>query len=167
MRHARHVAAPPSAVWEALHRADFANAWYVRALLALRGLRRPAGRPSLTLARVVEGGFVPLDEQPGREIALGIVGRFWRPSGDRVRLGPSEFAGFARPGYARAVWTFTVEPAGAGGTRLSTETRVACADIRSRRSFRAYWAVVRPFSGLIRRAMLNAVAREAEGGRRV
>ena len=37
MHHAIDVAAPAPVVWDALHRADFAAAWYVRALLMLRG----------------------------------------------------------------------------------------------------------------------------------
>ncbi len=44
---------------------------------------------------------------------------------------------------------------------LSTETRVQLTDARSRRSFRRYWLVVRPFSGLVRRAWLRAIARRA------
>jgi hypothetical protein len=161
MRHAIDVAAPPVVVWEALHRADFARAWYVRALLVLRGLRRPAHRNPLTLARLIDGGFIPLDERAGRELALGLVGRFWLPSGGRVKLSADEFRRFARPGHAKAVWTFTVAPSGTAATQLTTETRVACVDAKGRRRFRAYWLIVRPFSGLIRHAMLGAVAREA------
>jgi hypothetical protein len=158
MRHAIDVPAPPSVVWDALHSADFAGAWYVRALLVLRGLRRPTRMPRLTLERFVEGGFIPLGERAGREVALGLVGRFWLPSGGRVRLTPAQFRGFAAPGNAKVVWTFRVASAGTAATRLTTETRVACVDARSRRRFRAYWLVVRPFSGLIRKAMLRAVA---------
>lgn len=35
-------------------------------------------------------------------------------------------------------------------------------DARSRRRFRAYWLVVRPFSGLVRRSWLAAARRRAE-----
>ncbi len=161
MRHAVDVAAPAPVVWDALQRADFADAWYVRALLMLRGLRRPGRAERLTLERLIAGSFIPLAERPGRAIALGVVGRFWTPSGGRVRVRPAEFQGFATPGYARAVWTFALEPTGPAATRLTTETRVACVDAASRRRFRLYWLVVRPFSGLIRHAMLAAVAREA------
>ena len=161
MRHAMSVAAPAPAVWAALHRADFAGAWYVRALLMLRGLRRPAHAHRLTLDRLIAGGFIPLGERPGREIALGLVGRFWLPSGGRVKVAADEFRRFAEPGHAKAVWTFAVEAEGPGATRLTTETRVACVDAASRRRFRLYWLVVRPLSGLIRTAMLGAVAREA------
>ena len=161
MRHAIDVAAPPAIVWDALHRAEFAGVWYVRVLLALRGLRRPGRVPRLTLERLAAGGFILLGERPGRELALGLAGRFWRPSGGRVRLTADEFRPFAEPGYAKVVWTFGVTPAGTAATRLTTETRVACLDATSRRRFRAYWLVVRPFSGLIRRAMLHAIAAAA------
>ena len=161
MHHAVSVPAPAPAVWSALHSADFASAWYVRALLILRGLRRPAQRDRLTLDRVVRGVFIPVGEREGSEIALGLVGRFWTASGGRVTVTPEDFKRFATPGYARAVWTFIIEPVGPETTRLTTETRVACVDAASRRRFRLYWLVVRPFSGLIRRAMLAAVAREA------
>ena len=161
MRHAVTVPAPASAVWQALHRADFASAWYVRALLILRGLRRPGHARRVTLNRLLEGEFVKLGERPGHELALGLVGRFWTVSGGRVRVTPEDFTTFAQPGYAKAVWTFAVEALGASATRLTTETRVQCADAASRRRFRLYWLVIRPFSGLIRRAMLAAVAREA------
>ncbi|HEV8587079.1 MAG TPA: hypothetical protein VGT02_19115 [Methylomirabilota bacterium] len=161
MRHGVDVAAPAPVVWAALHRADFASAWYVRALLTLRGLRRPGSVRRITLDRLVANGFIPLGERAGQEVALGLVGRFWRPSGGRVRVRPEEFTGFTTPGYAKVTWTFAVEPAGPAATRVITETRVAFTDAASRHRFRLYWLGVRPFSGLIRRAMLAAVAREA------
>ena len=161
MRHAVSVAAPSTAVWDALRRADFAGAWYVRALLILRGLRRPRDRQRLTLDRFVAGRFTALGERPGRELALGIVGRFWTPSGGPVKLTPDEFPRFAKPGYAKAVLTFSLADVAPAGTRLHTETRIACTDAASRRRFRAYWLVVGPFAALIRRAMLAAVVAEA------
>lgn len=47
--------------------------------------------------------------------------------------------------------------------RGATETRVQCLDTASRRSFRRYWRVVGPFSGLIRWVMLRAVREAAVG----
>jgi hypothetical protein len=165
MRHQRGVPVPPAAAWAALVRADLAGSPLTRALLVLRGLRRPRATRRLTLATLPDAGFLPLGERAGREIAFGLVGRFWTPSGGRVRVPPAEFRQFARPGFAKVVWTFTVEDDGAGAARLLTETRVACVDAASRRRFRLYWLCVRPFSGLIRRAMLRAVAREAVAAR--
>jgi hypothetical protein len=45
---------------------------------------------------------------------------------------------------------------------LSTETRVHVADPASRKKFRRYWLVVRPFSGLIRILLLRAARTRAE-----
>lgn len=59
---------------------------------------------------------------------------------------------------------FTATPDG-DGTLLATETRVFLTDERSRRRFAAYWLVVRPFSGLVRRSWLAAAKRRAEGER--
>ena len=164
MRHERRVSVPAAAAWAALQRADLGRSPVTRALLVLRGLRRPgAPAPPLTLATLSAAGFLPLGERPGREVAFGLVGRFWTPSGGRTRVTPAEFRHFARPGYAKVVWTFAVEDDGPQASRLATETRVGCVDAAGRRRFRLYWLCVRPFSGLIRRAMLRAVAREAMG----
>jgi hypothetical protein len=45
---------------------------------------------------------------------------------------------------------------------LTTETRVHVPDPVSRRKFVRYWRFVRPFSGLIRRQVLQAAKRRAE-----
>jgi hypothetical protein len=67
------------------------------------------------------------------------------------------------PGQALAGWNFTIRPSHEGWVELRTETRVWCAP-DARRAFRLYWLVVRPGSGLIRRAMLGAIRRRAEQG---
>jgi len=48
------------------------------------------------------------------------------------------------------------------GTLLSTETRVVATDARTRRAFAAYWFLIRPGSGAIRRELLQVVARRSE-----
>ena len=47
------------------------------------------------------------------------------------------------------------------GSLLTTETRVHALTPRARRLFRAYWLVVGPFSALIRRRWLKAIAHAA------
>jgi hypothetical protein len=157
-RHALVVAAPPARVYAAITRVDFARSGVIRWLLRMRGF---GVRRRLTLADVTRGGFVLLGERPGHEMAFGIAGRFWTPSGGRVALDADAFRRFERPGHARAVWDFRVAEAGAGATRLTTETRIRCVDAAARRRFGVYWTVVGRFSGLIRILMLRAVAREA------
>jgi hypothetical protein len=167
-RHERLVRAAPPAVYAALWRADLLSSPIVRWLLMLRGApaallhpHRPARRRTLTLGQVLESyGFVLLGERPGREVALGLVGRFWTLTGERLTLEAAKFGAFDRPGYAKAVWDFRLTPEGEG-TRLSTETRILGLDAESRRRFRRYWRLIGPFSGLTRRAFLRAVEREA------
>jgi hypothetical protein len=167
-RHERLVAAPPPAVYAALKRVDLRSSRIIRWLIFLRGapaaLRhsRRSPRPRrLTLEALLQVGFVLLGERPERELALGVVGRFWTRAGDRLTLDPDGVAAFDRPGYAKVVWDFRVTPQADGTTRLSTETRIRCLNAESRRRFRRYWRLIRPFSGLIRLALLRAVAREA------
>lgn len=163
------VRAPAERVWKAARALDLAGSPVVRALFALRSLpgilsRKRASRRGLGLDinGLLRTGFVILAEAPGDEIVLGLVGRFWTPSGGIVRVDPADFAAFDRTGYAVAAWNFTVRGPAAGPVRLATETRVRITDASSRRRFRAYWTVVGPFSGLIRHEMLRTVRRAAE-----
>jgi hypothetical protein len=74
---------------------------------------------------------------------------------------PDDFAGFAEPGYAKMAMDMCARSDGAG-SRLETETRVFLTNAAARRRFAAYWLVIRPFSGLIRRSWLKAAKRRAE-----
>lgn len=69
----------------------------------------------------------------------------------------ADFATFDRPGYAKMAINWRLE-----GTTLSTETRVFLTDEASRRAFRRYWLLIRPFSGSIRRVSLRAIKRRAQ-----
>lgn len=160
-RHATVVRAAPARVWAALRTADFGRSLLVGALLLVRGLGR---RRAMTLDTMLAGGaFTVLDERPGRELLIGLEGRFWLPRPDLRTTDARRFREPLGPGLARAAWDFRLEPLGVETTRLTTETRVRCADASVRRRFRPYWLLVRPGSGLIRRAMLGAIRRAAEG----
>jgi hypothetical protein len=103
-----------------------------------------------------------LAERREREIVLGITGRFWSLEPKVAETDPATFRGPIPVGLARAAWNFALEPMPDGLTKLTTETRVQCADEASGRRFRRYWLFVGPFSGLIRRAILQRVGRAAE-----
>jgi hypothetical protein len=155
---------PREAVWRAVRTLDFTRSPVIRALFALRSLPGLlAGRRALgsTLDGLLRNGFVLMGERPGEELLLGVAGRFWRPSGDLVRLTADELRAFDRPGHAVGAWNFTLADDG-DAMRLATETRVRCTDAASRRSFLRYWTVVGPFSALIRREMLRSIRRAAE-----
>ncbi|MBZ5646703.1 MAG: hypothetical protein LAN37_05700 [Acidobacteriia bacterium] len=164
--HASHrvrIRASAEETWRALLSSDLAGSLLVRILMSVRSgrlLRRGQKRP--LQERLAGTGFVELAESPNQEIVIGLAGRFWRPDGGRCfDLAPSDFVPFCRPGYAKVAWNFAIEPHGSG-CFLSTETRVKCYGRAALRNFRTYWTVVKPFSGLIRRAMLEQVKRAAE-----
>ena len=175
-RHRIRVDAPPERVYAALRTTDLAAHPLARLLLALRaipaaladgarGVRRLSGSRTepITLAAFERRGFSVLEEDPPHELLIGLEGAFWRPRGDLRPIQPGSFRVPVPPDLARATWNFRVEPEGLEGCVLSTETRVV-AGARARRSFGAYWLLVRPASGLIRRLMLRSLRREAERG---
>ena len=158
------INAPSSVVYECLLRSDFSELWLLRLLMSIRsGKWLPRSRVSTDLRRRLQGtGFVILAEVPNEEIVIGIAGRFWRPDGGRCKeLTAKDFAGFCRSGFAKAAWNFKLRADSTGSTVLSTETRVKCFGAAFWK-FRLYWALVGPFSGLIRKAILKQVKTEAE-----
>jgi hypothetical protein len=127
----------------------------------LAGAPTPAFDGTSALQGMLALGFVLLGERD-RELALGAVGRFWRPVS---RLAPVDgrdgFSSFSQPGHARAVMDFRALPAN-GGSVLITETRIEATDEHARRLFRRYWRLISTGSGLIRHELLAAAARRAE-----
>ena len=165
--HATEVNAPVAVTYQALQDMDLAKSIPVMALFALRGLPHlltGKARPSrsFTLQTFLEAGFTILEDRPPKEMVMGAVGRFWRPTSGLVEVTPEEFASFDEPGYAKAVMAFTVEEH-EGLSLLSTETRVVCTDASALSMFSLYWRLIGPFSGLIRRIMLDQVKLRAEG----
>jgi hypothetical protein len=169
--HARYIDAPPEHVDEAVRAVTIRDMPLARLLFALRAaparLRRKPTRfgevdaPLLGLA--LDVAFGPLGDDPGNEVVIGMIGQPWKLVGGESRRfeRPEEFMAFAEPGFVKAAMNFRFEPAGAG-TRVTTETRVLATDSASRRSFRRYWLVIRPGSGLTRSAWLRAAARRAK-----
>ena len=75
---------------------------------------------------------------------------------------------FHTEGYAKAVWNFAIMAESERLTRVITETRIQPFGRSACWKFRAYWLIVGPFSGIIRKEILALVKRkaEAEAGRR-
>jgi Polyketide cyclase / dehydrase and lipid transport len=136
----------------------------VRALMAARSI--PEGGPRIRTLRIADMTSPPLSwlklaEQPGREMALGQIARSWQPGAERVFLADAEeFRQFDRPGYAKIALSVHAEPHDAETSELVIETRVWITDPESRRRFDRYWLLVGPFSALIRRLTMQALAAE-------
>jgi hypothetical protein len=158
-RHSVAIDAPAGRIDAALRTVSIADIPIARALWWLRRMGRPYGDS----AKPFIGGELPgvvLEDVPEEGIVLGLTGQFWRLRGERDPARPTTVDGFvayARPDTCKAVIDFRI-----GDGSLSTETRVHVADPASRKSFRRYWLVVRPFSGLIRILLLRAARRRAE-----
>jgi hypothetical protein len=119
--------------------------------------------PSLaTLDGFLKAGFVMLALDPPKEIVLGAVGRFWKPSPEMVPVRSEDFAAFHEAGYAKVAFNFAVYETGESGCRISTETRVQCLGPGACTFFSLYWVLIRPFSGLIRKEMLKMIKKTAE-----
>jgi len=174
--YATRIVAPPARVYASLWTANFDHWGVTRALYALRTLPSFPARPRetwrrfhdelfrkrFTLDAMRSEGFALLEERPGEELVLGTVGRFWRARGELCTTSPVGFRAPAPSGTAKAAWNFEVRTRADGATELRTETRVLCADAATRRRFRAYWMLIKPFSGLIRQEMLAAVRSAVE-----
>jgi len=86
-----------------------------------------------------EGGWVLLCERPHEEIALGLVGKFWRPVIEFATVPADRFREFAAPGFAKTIYSLSVGPLGPYRTLLSGTMRTATTDLQARRWFRRYW----------------------------
>jgi hypothetical protein len=148
--HAIELEAPPEDAIAAVLAAPAAPDAIVRTLLRLRGLST-AGSIEDAFHRM---RFEVLERTP-TEIVVGAAGTPWR-----VRGGVRPFADVA-PGRVTMATDFRAEALPGGGSRLTTETRVAAVDQHARRRFLRYWRVIHPFSALIRRRWLRAIARSA------
>lgn len=156
-RHETIIQAPAEAIYPLARQLDMSSSLLIRGLFALRGL--PANH--LNLAELLKQGFFILKEKENEELVIGLAGRFWTFAGDLQRLNPQAFREFREAGYAKAVWNFSLQPMQEDFTRLSTETRVFCTDNKSLRKFRFYWTFIGPFSGLIRKEMLQVIKQKA------
>lgn len=175
--HADVFRAPPAECYEAALEMDLFQAPLARVLLGLRALpQRVAGTlrgrgkgtvpaaswDTFRLKDMVGLGWILLGESPGAEVVLGQVSRPWKSvaaSADAPTT-PTQFTGFGQAGYAKIAAGLRVDPYGAGSSILTVETRVAITDETSLRRFRRYWALIGPFSSVIRRMALRQLADE-------
>jgi hypothetical protein len=155
------VRADVETTWNALLEIDLIEVGRQRPLIAILGALRslpdivshllhgeapPKAPPRLRLRDTAtmpadKGGWVLLGERPRDEIALGLVGKFWRPVIAFAKVTPDEFRDFAEPGYAKTVYSLSVRALDEHRTLLSGVMRTATTDDQARTWFRRYWAL--------------------------
>ena len=127
-------------------------------LLKLRGIPYNLS----TIDGLKECGFVILGDKKQEEIVFGLIGKFWTFPVHIQQLNPHDFKYFNKEGFAKAVGNIAFIPQSENITNVTTETRVHCFDKRSALLFRLYWAVIAPFSGIIRKEWLRTIKIESE-----
>lgn len=165
-QHSIAINASAREIFQAAQQMDLRRARLTNFCFRLRGLRGVSARADSSLANLLKMGFVRLGEKPDEEFLLGLTGKFWQPNGELIRVEKDDFVGFDKPGYAKAVWNFSLAETDGAAIRLTTETRIVCTDAQSRRRFRLYWFFIGWFSGLIRREMFAVIKDAAENGDR-
>lgn len=155
------VAADFTATWDALMSVDLIEVGRRRPLVgvlgAIRGLPELAvnllrgkglSQPgSLTLKNLTtlppdQGGWILLGQREQREIALGLVGKFWLPLIEfAAPASPQAFREFATPGFAKTIYALSLQPVDDGHTLLSATMRTMTTDDHARRWFNRYWTL--------------------------
>ena len=156
------VDADLESTWESLMDVDLIEVGRQRPLVAVLGALRilpdvvshllrgdPAPpRPihlrlrDLTTLPLEKGGWVLLGLREHDEIALGLVGKFWRPVIEFAAVSSAEeFQAFVQPGFAKTIYSLSVRALGPDRTLLSGVMRTATTDEHARRWFRRYWTL--------------------------
>ncbi len=168
------IAASPDEAYAAMRETNLLDP-VIKALFTLRELplrivrqlRRepppPPGPSKVTFGDLLQQGpiWVPLLEEPGLELVIGSVGRFWQKDYGARQVAANDFIAFAEPGYAKLALSLAVRPT-ATGAILRYEARTATTDDAARRKFRGYWRIIAPGVALVMRRALRRIKVAAE-----
>ncbi len=155
------VHADVSTTWQALMQVDLIEVGRRKPLVGvLGGLRAlpeivshllhgevpPAGPAHLRLRDLqalpaASGGWVLLGERPDDEIALGLVGKFWRPVIEWAEVPADRFRDWSTPGFAKTIYALSVRRIDDRHTLLTGAMRTATTDDTARQWFRRYWTL--------------------------
>jgi hypothetical protein len=138
---------------------------------ALHGEPLPERPARVTLRGTTEmpatgGGWVLLrEDEAAGEIALGLVGKFWRPVIQYAAVTAESFRDFSAPGYAKTAYVLGVQPLDDGRTLLTGLMRTATTDEHARAWFRRYWTFgVGSGAHVLVQGLLEVVRDAAEDG---
>lgn len=107
---------------------------------------------------ITDIGFTNLEENYPYENLVG----FWARTKIEKIPDYESFSNNSISPRLKVVFNFKFEKLEAGKTRVSTETRVLCVASVTKFTFGLYWSVIKPFSGVIRKIMLNIIKNDSE-----
>ena len=149
------VDSPIATVYDVANDVDLSKSKTIKWLFKIRGL--PTQR--LNLQNFIHDmGFTHLESNAPYETVIG----FWT----RVKIAPipsyEDFINNSISPWIKAVWNFQCDALGENITKVSTETRVLCVAPFTHITFRLYWLVIKPFSGLTRKKMLQIIKEDSK-----
>jgi len=120
--------------------------------------------PGPFLEQLYRDGFIPLAEEPDKEIVFGLIGLFWKLTGGETPSisSPQAFLDFDDPDFAKVASNLAVTVDDQNFTQCSTETRIQISHPGARRKFAVYWRIISMGSGWIRVLWLKAIKKKAE-----
>jgi hypothetical protein len=153
--HRLRVDAPRDRVMAAVSEVTWNEARVARLLPLLIRNRLPGGEPIIDTF----GGLAGALDKQADELVFGAIDPLTEDAPTVKGLTAVDYRSFAEPGHAKIAFNFRYDRG-----VLSTETRIAVTDGRSRLKFRVYWALIRFGSGLTRLSMLYAIRRRVLRG---
>lgn len=149
------VDSPIETVYHAAKHVDLSKSKLIKMLFKLRGL--PTKRLKLP-DFITDIGFTHIAENVPTENLIG----FWA----RTKIIPitsyDAFINNTVSPRVKVVWNFYLKKRSSTQTLLSTETRVLCIGPVTKMTFGAYWFIIKPFSGAIRKKMLQIIKKDSE-----
>lgn len=149
--------------YEKMLNCDFSNATLIKILFRLRGMPKDF----YSIRQLTNMGFIKLDEEPGKEILFGMMTTNPMFNTCRSNLTPSDFIHQSDPRVIKAVINFCVSDKNGLKHSISTETRVWCGGEKIKAKFKWYWFFIKPFSQIIRKAMLKQIRKHILDGAKV
>jgi hypothetical protein len=151
-----YVTAPPEIAWETARHYDMSTVPWVRFLFLLRTLAEKGQQepPSIGVdAITATEGFMLLHEEPGKEVVVGAIGKFWHLAIPYHKVLPYEFSSFNDVGWGKLAWSISVAPYHKGST-IAFELRTTATDEVSWGRLQRYYTVIGKFSSLIRHSLM-------------
>jgi hypothetical protein len=157
----RESNAPPERLWDAAQTVRLNDARRLGRLVRWRIPGLPADLAFAELFRAPP--FIVLDEQPGRLLVSGLVGRIWTLRRDYPELkDPEEFRDWRRSGTARVVFANWIDESSEHRATIHAEARVEAIGAQGRVGVAAVRPLVRAFGSLIGSDGIEVAARRAE-----
>ncbi len=135
---------------------DMSKSKLINVLFKLRGM----STQRMNLQGIISDlGFTNIEERVPTENLIG----FWVRT---IKIEPitnhNDFINNAISAKVKVVWNFRFEKISSSQTKVSTETRVLCVGPVTKITFGLYWLIIKPFSGAIRKRMLQIIKQDSE-----